>query len=524
MDLKNNIFKKLLIIIFISYFWTAHNSELLMLKWGWDLNKIIPIPMFVSQILSISLMVGIFTSLSYYKRIDKKIILIFFGYLVWFLILFLAYAPGCMTEDSYYTFHMVKNGWWSAWYSTLHPALITALLQIFPVKFLAPGLALSVLWAIVFSLIHSTIFLLNSKRFFHFLVPLLALTPAVIVASLIIIRDSYFTALFILFLILIFRQMFFYEYKKILSIYLIGLISAILIIYRADAIPSVGLGLLIIFFANFKKNSIKNTQFFLALSLPVILIFTFFGVVPKFFDDKWVHGNSWESRSENEYKLTLIENPLGYIVSNSSSIIKDSDKNSIEKVFKFSDLSQYYCPQNLCVFYGGYWNKNSTLEERNSAFFSALNIFITNPLLFIESRLKTVETVGDRNSQTTCSRLVAADRGYESLKVNKSLYNFGDSMISFMRNTENVNGRFGGSTVWWNVYFWASFCLLVILTSFWTPISSIFSLLLLIRTSVVFFAAPAGFTIYYLTLFIGGPVLFIFWILEFKKYINLQKI
>lgn len=234
-------------------------------------------------------------------------------------------------------------------------------------------------------------------------------------------------------------------------------------------------------------------------------------------DQRWIRGNTWDARAKLEYKLTLMESPLGYIIRNGGSRISADEKAAIEKVFRFEDLRQHSCPGNLCVFYGGMWNKASTSKERDRAFRAALVVFAKHPVLFLQSRIATLNTVGDENTQTLCSRTVMIEKGYPPLSLGQFLSNVGQSAIHYIHGTERVGGILGGSRLWWNVYLNALLVALIAFSAAWTPAVSLAALLLLVRTAAVAALAPAGFTVYYLTLFIGTPLLAILWTAEVSR-------
>ena len=503
--------------VVLSVVWTTCTSHWLMARWAWELDKVAPVPMWISQALAVPLMASLIVLAFKAVTSGKRVPVVYACYAAWFLLLYLGYAPGCLTEDSYYAFHMVKNGWWDGWYSPLHPALLTAFVQILPWEFNAPGIFLALLWAAVYTAAHGTLSAMNAGRLPHCLLALLLLLPAQVASSIIIIRDGYFTALYLLFVIAIFRTV--RGGQALAAMQMVGLavLGATLMIYRTDAIPGVLIGLGLAFVLQVRRQRSSRLVNGMLLVVPVMAASAFSDTVPRLLErDNWERGNTWGIRSEAEYKLTLIESPLGYIASRSDGAVSNLDRRAIEGVFTFADLKSYHCPENLCVFYGGHWNRKASHKDREAAFKAALNVFADNPRLFIESRIATMDTVGDRNSQTICSRSLMAQRGYAHLDVIKPVGEFGLAMVKWMQRTETSKGLLGGRSVWWNVYIGMLLCVAIIVSFRWTPASSIAATLLLVRTLVVIAAAPAGFTVYYLTLFVGGAVLAVLWMCEFR--------
>lgn len=517
---KNRKLLQLALAVALAVCWTSLTSRYLVSDWHWNTDKIAPVPMWISQIFSVPLLSIALLLIANIRSFDKKLVFLYFCYATWFVVLFLSFAPGCMTEDSYYTFHMVKNGWWGGWYSPLHPVLITGLIQILPIGFFAPGFFLALFCPLPLIGLHKIISDFGAKKWLHVVPALFLLMPAQILTTLIIVRDSYFTVFYLCFSLLIFTALVSKKGSGFRRLFFLSLIGAALSVYRLDAFPGVALGLILLMAKEIRKERAKGAYVatMSAIAIPFVALFLLSNSIPMFFGTSWVVGNTWDPRTKNEYKLTLIENPLGYIVKSPTHQIAAAQRASIEKVFKFSDLAAYHCPENICVFYGGFWNRGASQDERNDAFKSAIAIFAANPGLFIESRIDTLNAVGERNAQTICSRETMIAKGYPPLKLNDALYDFGQLMVNFVKKTEAADGVLGGARVWWNVYFWMAVCVAITASMMRTPASSIIALMLLGRTLAVAVAAPAGFTLYYLTLFIGGPIVLTLWFLEFSKY------
>ena len=506
--------------IFLSYAWTTFTSGFLAAEWGWGVENHRMTTMRLAQLFSVPLLACALLLIvnSRFFLNSKKHIFLAFIYLFVNLTLFFSVAPGCLTEDTFYTFHMVKNGWWEGWYSPLHPLFMTGLIQIIPWGFNAPGFFLALLWSAAYVFAHIILGKLSAPRIVHVSLFFLCFIPAQLASLLIVVRDSYFTAIFILFIL-----HFFYlvavkrdiNYPGFLA--LVGM-GALLSFYRSDAFPSIFVGIFLISYIYIKKNQspIVFRKVFLSVAIPFLAVYLVASLPSNFLKGDWVQGGTWGKRAELEYKLTLIENPLGYIVRNNGVITSEQIIN-IERVFSIKDLGQHWCPGNLCLFYGGHWNKESSIKDRESAFNSALLVFFQNPRLFFLSRLETLNTVGDRSTQTVCSLAKQADRGFPRLLDSSILTTVGDISLLWIRDTETKDGAFGGKKIWWNVYFSALILALVLVFFKLAPVSGLISIILLLRSFVVFLAAPAGFTVYYTTLFIGAPLIFLLFICEAYK-------
>ncbi len=528
--MNESISKKSIQFIFfiiLSYAWTTITSSFLAADWGWTVNNHRMTTMRLAQIFSVPLLACallLIVNSKFFLNSKKHIFLVFI-YLLKNLTLFFSVAPGCFTEDTFYTFHMVKNGWWEGWYSPLHPFFMTGLIQIIPWGFNAPGFFLALLWSVVYVFAHIILSKLSAPRIVHAGLFFLSFIPAQLASLLIVVRDSYFTALFILFIL-----HFFYlaAVKKDINypgfIALVGM-GALLSFYRSDAFPSILVGIFLISYIYIKKNQspIIFRKVFLSVAIPFLTVYLVSSLPSNFLKRDWVQGGTWGKRAELEYKLTLIENPLGYIVRNNGVITSEQITN-IERVFSIKDLRQHWCPQNLCLFYGGHWIKESSFKDRKTAFISALLVFFQNPRLFILSRLETLNTVGDRNTQTMCSLAKQENRGFPKLLDFSILTSVGDVSLRLIKGTETKDGAFGGKNIWWNVYFSALTLASVLVFFKLAPISGLISIMMLLRSFAVFIAAPAGFTVYYTTLFIGAPLIFFLFICEgYRNFKNSEE-
>ena len=509
---------KIVVSVLLAFLWTSFTSIYLSNQWGWSVENTSHPAMGLAQLISVPLLSFILFFLMRSVYLARRSPALFSLGLVYFIVtlaLFFSVAPGCFTEDTFYTFHMVKNGWWEGWYSSMHPLFMTGFIQIIPWQFNAPGIFLTMLWSAVYVFIHFILLRKSAPRWMHFLVPLMLIWPAQLVASLIIVRDGYFTAIFIFYILYIFYLISIKKIIEVSDIFALSAVGFLLSFYRSDALPGVLIGIVFaaIIWAKRSPYAVNKLSLVTAIAFPFLFFYILSLLPSMLLEGAWEKGNTWGKRAEMEYKITLIENPLGYIVRNGGIVSADHREN-IEKVFKIEDLKNHWCPGNLCLFYGGHWNQQSSKQEREDAFKSSMIVFFQNPRLFLLSRLETLKTVGERSTQTRCSADSMKERGYPRVFESNKLWMIGDNALKFIRDTETVEGVMGGKSVWWNVYVRAT--LLFALLAFFrkAPASSIASLVLLGRSIVVFFAAPAGFTVYYTALFIGAPIIFLLFILE----------
>ena len=508
----------MVVCFLLALLWTSLASIYLSNQWGWSVENASQPVMKLAQVISVPLLTFMLLFLMHSGYLARKCPILFGLGSVYFiatLTLFLSVAPGCLTEDAFYTFHMVKNGWWEGWYSSIHPLLITGLIQIIPWRFNAPGIFLAMLWSTVYVFIHFIMIRKSAPRLMHLLVPFMLLYPAQLAASLIIVRDSYFSAIFIFYFLYIFYLISVKIKISAADIFALSALGFLLTFYRLDALLGVLIGIAFTAHHCARKtpHAVTKLSMITAITFPFLFFYILSLLPSSLLGGEWEKGNTWGKRAEMEYKITLIENPLGYIVRNGGSVSAEH-REHIENVFKFQDLKNHWCPGNLCLFYGGHWNQQSSKQEREDAFKSSIIVFLKNPRLFLLSRLETLKTVGDRNSQTNCSVDLMREKGYPRVFESNKFGTIGEAALHFIKNTETVEGVMGGKSVWWNVYVPAA--LLFVLLAFFriAPASSAASLVLLARSIVVFLAAPAGFTVYYSTLFIGAPLIFLLFVCE----------
>jgi hypothetical protein len=248
-----------------------------------------------------------------------------------------------------------------------------------------------------------------------------------------------------------------------------------------------------------------------AYALPFVLVFASYGQFPKLFESDWVKGNTWHQRTEREYLITLVENPLSFILTQPNVLVKPSEKTAIEAVYDLQVLKDNYCPQNICAFFKNKTKPDYTVPQARAMAFAAIKIFRRYPLLFLESRWRTLESVGEDNPITICNRDYMSEKGYGQPAEWAVLQPLARRIEAAVSLTEGADGLLGGKQIWWNVPFWA--IVLTAIAAFGYKrryrAESQVACLLLLRSLAVFIATPAGFTSYYLTLFIGAPVLVI---------------
>jgi hypothetical protein len=415
---------------------------------------------------------------------------------------------------------MVRSGWWSGWYSPIHPFLYTFFLQIYPSMFFV---TICNIFLLALSCAVATRFLLNNlapKILVFIGLLLFLLSPPIAFMAMMPLRDSFFCSIFIIALILstsyFFSPSFFSSSRyKVTQLAVIIILWAILSVYRLDSILAALIFFLMLGIKNFKK--IK--MIIISLAIYTALFFTVSLLLPL------ILGSAWESRAEREYKLTLIIQPLSYLIKDGhfNSAIDENDREYIEKVFTYKNLVKFYNPNNISIFWADEWNKKSSISERDLAFNTALKLFAENPKIFLASRLEMAREIsGLQKNEEGIHYYKASELKEKKIQITetpKFLMLFGEKILKKLETTKQYNGlTFSGRIIYWNIIIPNLLFLISIFLLRITPKSAFFSSLLLSKEIVVLLSAPATFSFYYNSVFLGGIFVFLLLITELKNY------
>jgi len=504
--------RRLVVCLLLAWGWTSWTSSWLAERWQWGEQGSF-MTMWLAQLLSVPLLATLL--LGGWHALDLRLWrrwLCFGAYGSAFVLLLLAVAPGCLTEDSFYSFFMVSKGWWGGWYSPLHPALLTALLQIIPWTWGAPGVWLALGWALVFTLLHGVLVRARAPVALHWLLPLLALAPAQLQGLVLVLRDSFFSLIWVLWMLCLWLLLKGWMQAQGRSLAAMALVAGLLGVYRTDALAGVLPGMLLLWWCVGRRRYPGQRGVWLML-LPCLAGLSFTILPDQLLDRAQQQGNHWDERAKREYALTLIENPLGFIVRQPDVQLSGAQREAIEQVFRVEDLRQHYCAANLCTFYGGFWNRDSTDAQRKQAAAAAMQVFAAHPLHFLHSRWDTLRTVGHASSQTQCNATTMRERNFAMAWQGEAAQHTFATMQQLLHAAEGPQG----ARWWWSVPLFAAVALALLLGVRQAPATAALAGLLLLRTGLVFLAAPAGFTVYYLPLYLMVPVLLLLRWLECRQ-------
>ncbi|MFZ9858253.1 MAG: hypothetical protein ACO3F2_07985 [Roseiflexaceae bacterium] len=522
----------LLVLAILSLVWVAFSSYHMLIRWDWDYTDVLPTPLILAGFIAWPLLTCILYYLWHVRVFHKSTLAIFFVYLSLATIIFFQLTPGCFPPDGLANFNAVKSGSWSAWNSVLQHPILTAFMQLIPWDYHAPLIFLLLLWTIVLTFAHAILIKQQSHWVFHLGIFAITLTPAFVVSITNIVRDTYFTALVIGFLLFAYHTFKFHTYTSRRTIVAVSLLGAFIALYRSDSAPLVGGVFLLLWITVLRPSwlsmvtpttqphvrTVSIRQSAIIFVLPILLLFGYAQLIPaSLLPNQYVFkGNSWTNNSQEAYQLTLIENPLSYILLQPDAVIRPEYLPAIERIYQIDDLKRQYCPFDICLFWSGTWNKKSTVDERNALVRTSINIFADNPLLFIRSRLATLNTVGGPNHFVQCNLVIRGKAGMPTLYQDVQILPLGQQLVEYYKSTlvkaQLPTIYFVGKSVWYNVLV---FILISIPMLIWyrvEPILSLLMLFLLLRTLMVIILAPAGLLTYYLALYIGVLVLYVFWL------------
>ncbi len=456
-------------------------------------------------------------------NIKKYNFFIFFtAFFLPMLILFCICYPGLYTYDTFSglneIFHNRHHTWLSPLYSLFlelnlsilfHPAIFS-LTQIF---------FSSITLAFIFS------YLLSAQKYrslFYCLAITLALNPLFLLQNLIISRD-YWQAWIQAFLFFEFYKLFctkFYfrnnEKNKQWSLKILIFITIYIFIRKENILVTpLLIGALI-----WRSKNIKYNLFFF------VTIFTFSSLI---ITKKSNISFKILFFGTPRYQLTALINPLSYIlVKTGTSQLDEKQLSIIEKVIPIDRLLS---KQND---YGVNPISRTHLSFSDQDFFAfrslSFRIFIRNPMLFIENRVKIFTAIiGVKGPTSIVQNLFFKSINTKALFVKNIFYDYGVQLKKPKYSTLGEKIIYNIKSKKHGLYLLSNTALPSLIVCFFclflfrvTPISSALSAITLLKTSVVFFLAPAAQFNYVYPCYLTGYFLvgFVWHELSIKKNHN----
>jgi hypothetical protein len=405
------------------------------------------------------------------------------------------FSPGVVDEDFFYVLHMARSGAFSDWYSYIHPILaqLIAMVLPFPSAFaLANVLGLSAILAATIAL--------SVRRgapawVAVTVVSLVAISIATWFTAMQPTRDSWFTLLFIGWLLVGWRQV---VDGERLSARVIGLhVSAatVLAVYRLDVLPAAALLIGVLAMGSgpgrLRRVGLAWAGFALALALAMTLL-------PRALSwlDPAVHSRG------DQYPITLVLNPLGHLLQQGyRPHVPGKDERVLGRVIDVDAAREVSLARNIPVFYQGHWYPKSTPEQRRAFRDRALRLFAENPGLFLESRWRTFAIAAGLQEGRTAT--------YYPREVSRAKFPWAMPATSWFPAAErrllgvvDASLEFDGVALrgkflHWNLIPALIACLAILLLWTFVPATATVAAAVLLRTAVVFIAAPASFFQYH---------------------------
>ncbi len=466
----------------------------------------------------ICLLGATYFAIKYFQRVEIKItkenlfficlIVIFGGYFTFWLI---GQYPGYIMTDSYETIFQVMNLDFTNWFSSIHPFLYLILFQIIPHPIVVPIFQI-ILSSIIFSLIINKIYKVLGLVPALFLFLLIFSSVPIIVNTIFYTRDTIYGVLHLLLIYFIFDSLTTDNTTQKRLICIIS-ISLLLSIYRSE-------GILLLFLVPFsffimKKISFKKT---LIISVTSILFF-----IPLSFTlDKLL-----SIKNVGNYKLTLIMNPLGYLIQNNYFTVSgEKDMEIISNVLDVPKVKELSTPYEIPAYWAGAWDWKKSDKDYSKLYQLFFRMVGDNIPLFINNRiLNFLASTGFSDSgglyYLDGAKWSTENKSYQLIQEKFALKNdlfpnvksFQNKIIEF---TLKFKGANGGRILFWNFVPFIAILSLLILLYKWVPISSICSIIILYRVPIIFLISPGSQFKYYYSVYLFGLIAIFFAFTEYK--------
>lgn len=464
---------------------------------------------------------------------QKSFISIMLWFLVWYGFWLAVYYPGSYTPDTIDAVRQISYQEINNWFSFLHPLTYLFLYQFYP-NLVVIGIAQVFLCSLIFADIISYFyskFYFNKKLkiiLFSFFIIFFSSITSIIYNSFFYMRDIPFSVIDLYFA--------FYIYKICIdngkspltqyqTIAILG-IGVLLALYRGEG--WVILLVALIGLLAYGKLNLKLFSQLLVFSF--VSLFTLNILLPSLL--------KFHFSNEDEYKLTLVAYPLGFILregENYTSSNHEEDKQILSKIIDVEGIQKYTDCYSILFFQheGQFWNRKASKKDWQQFFNRTLKIFKENPNLFLAARTASFisqlstydqwvekDIDGARYDLTANACIKTGDQDKWCTGV---IFNI---LKIFPRCSSNdgVCGYFPLMILekfnfnWhWNSVFSLLAATLVLLLYKYLPVSAIASSIILSRIPILFLTAPCAFFRYIYSLYLFGLFISFFVVLELIK-------
>lgn len=433
----------------------------------------------------------------FYRKLAKHF-LIYLGIMSIFLIII---WPGYWVWDEIWIIDAINNGMVYTWQS-----IITELFYAYSLLLIPSPVGITIIQTIIISLIigfmQAKIEMKFKKKLYNIIAYILFLTPAILINNLYALRLSlYAYFLMLLITILIFDYWEHKELNKLKAIYMY-LLNSIIMLWRSEGI--IFLFIIPILIAIVYKNVRKLYIVGVMILINLITYVGYEKIVP----------------SDSKYKTVIFINPLSVMLQQN---LKGANlQEDLEKMDKVLDINLIKEDPNYLEI-SSYWNYQNTIfredyKEHMSEFYEGfIDVVINNPLEFISARLKTFLastgldiTYREKGAFTTYFSSQTNNKTEaitefldkykimqpinRELKVNVEMTLLGCNNITMIR------------PIFWNVIpiLIAVFILMIERIIHKDYIIVLVSLVIFVKTVIVFLTAPASYFMYYFPEYIVG--------------------
>lgn len=213
------------------------------------------------------------------------------------------------------------------------------------------------------------------------------------------------------------------------------------------------------------------------------------------------------------YTLSLIINPLGYIINNDfRSPDREKDLQTIDKVVSVDVIKKIQKPDEIAAYWGGAVREQSTWQERRDFMRVFLRLVVTNIDLFLEGRLITfmgATGLRERNGAYVHKDYDSSSGGGKDVSGLIAAPLFPDAranLLGFVKSSATYGGAtLSGSALNFNVL--PSILICIVILGFFrkAPAAASVAAVLLVKAFLMVAFAPASQHLYYLSLQVSTP-------------------
>lgn len=477
-----------------------------------------------------------------YKKIvltvrQKAFILVISWFLIWYGFWLVIYYPGSYTPDTLDAIRQISYMKINDWFSFVHPLTYLFLYQFYP-HIIVIGIAQTFLCSLVFADIISYFYAHFSIRndikilFCGVFVIFLSTISSIVYYNFFYMRDIPFSIIHLYFAFYVFRICI--ESEKLpltqhqaISIVSIGLLLSL---YRGEGWIIMAVALISLFFYG-KINLRSFSKLFL-------VFFASFFVL----SNSLPHFLKFHFTSKEQYNLTLVAYPLGFILREGKNYISsnyEEDKEVLSKIIDVEGIQKHTNSYEITAFQheGNFWKRNAPKENWQQFYKRSQKIFIENPHLFLAARManfmsqlfmfdQRAEKINDRGRfDLTVSECIKHKQ--ENKWCNLYCDNVMLGILKMLPRCDANKKACGYAPLmilekfnfqWhWNSVLALLASIFVLCLYKYLPVSAIAASIILSRIPLVFFTAPYAFFRYVYSLYLFGLFILFFVILEILK-------